>query len=231
MTKMLASVSNLAEAIEVSKRDIDIVDLKDPKAGALGALQLSLVSTIVDEIGHIKTISATIGDLPMKGDLISKAVDSMADTGVDFIKIGFFSNGDWSKVINDLKPLTQSGHKLVAVLFADQPFHLDTLQNIREAGFVGAMLDTCDKSKGPLTHILDAEFLRTFVQLTTELNLISGLAGSLRRCDIPQLKALNPDYLGFRGALCGGTRTSNIDPEALDSIVQKMKPGSSAHPY
>ena len=51
------------------------------------------------------------------------------------------------------------------------------------------------------------------------LGLTAGLAGSLEAPDIPRLLPFAPDFLGFRGALCGGKgRTDGIDPAALAQI-------------
>jgi uncharacterized protein (UPF0264 family) len=44
--------------------------------------------------------------------------------------------------------------------------------------------------------------IQRFVELVKSRDLICGLAGSLTIQDIPILQAYQPDYLGFRGALC-----------------------------
>ena len=50
MTGMLASVCSIEEAKLVQESDIDIIDLKNPREGALGALELSVIKNIVDLI-------------------------------------------------------------------------------------------------------------------------------------------------------------------------------------
>ena len=47
MTGMLASVATLAEARLVEESGVDIIDLKNPAEGALGALPLAEVVRIV----------------------------------------------------------------------------------------------------------------------------------------------------------------------------------------
>ena len=55
------------------------------------------------------------------------------------------------------------------------------------------------------------------------LDLMTGLAGSLRLEDLPRLKGLHGvDYLGFRGALCAGGRTGQIQPDAVVRIRQAL---------
>ena len=92
MTGMLASIKNLREAEFVLNANVDIIDLKQPEFGALGALPVELVAEIVQKINSRCPVSATVGDLPMDADVIFKAVSEMAKTGVDFVKIGFFPN-------------------------------------------------------------------------------------------------------------------------------------------
>ena len=46
-----------------------------------------------------------------------------------------------------------------------------------------------------------------------------GLAGSLGLADVAPLAELGPDYLGFRGALCGrGGRTAGLDAAAIAEV-------------
>ena len=92
MTGMLARVCSIAEAKLVQESDIDIIDLKDPREGALGALELSVVKNIVDLIDGVTPVSATIGDIPFQAELLEPVIHNMMLTGVDIIKIGVFGN-------------------------------------------------------------------------------------------------------------------------------------------
>ena len=87
-----------------------------------------------------------------------------------------------------------------------------------------AMLDTADKKAGRLTDCLPQARLRCFVAAAQQLGLLCGLAGSLRRQDIPALAVLAPDYLGFRGALCvEGSRTAAFDLALMHAIAQMLR--------
>ncbi|MDD1612952.1 MAG: (5-formylfuran-3-yl)methyl phosphate synthase, partial [Methylococcaceae bacterium] len=119
MTRMLASVNSLAEAQLVFQAGADIIDLKQPAEGALGALPLDTVAQIRAWCAGRIPVSATVGDLPMQPELIGDAVQAMAATGVDYVKIGFFPGGDWPGVAQKLAELTQKPSALIAVMFAD----------------------------------------------------------------------------------------------------------------
>ncbi|HEY9098357.1 MAG TPA: (5-formylfuran-3-yl)methyl phosphate synthase [Thiobacillus sp.] len=85
------------------------------------------------------------------------------------------------------------------------------------------MLDTMDKSAGGLLKHQPIEHLAEFIIQARRVNLITGLAGSLRAEDIPVLATLSPDYLGFRGALCHNhTRADTLDLDAISVIAQTM---------
>lgn len=223
MTGMLASVATLAEARLVAGCGAAIIDLKNPRQGALGALPTATVRVIVQDLGDATPISATIGDLPMRPEQILPAVEAMAATGVDYVKLGFFPGGDWPGVIDGLQPIAKRGVRLVAVLFADHPVDLAWLAVLAEAGFAGAMLDTADKCQGSLTRLRDIAFLADFVAAARRRRLLCGLAGSLRLADIDTLVALNPDYLGFRGALCDGDRTTDLNTAAVGAVIERLR--------
>lgn len=224
MTGMLASVNSIEEALEVLAAQVDIIDLKQPAHGALGALDTDVVQQIVEAIGQRCLVSATIGDLPMQPELVYFATQIMAQTGVDYIKIGFFPDGDWPTMINKLSALTPQ-HNLIAVLFADASPDLSLIKLFKRAGFKGVMLDTMTKNRGSLTKAMDVMELRQFIRLAKRNKLLCGLAGSLRLTDIPGLMILKPDYLGFRGALCvGNKRTAQLNGEAITLIKQAINP-------
>ena len=223
MTGMLASVSSLDEAIIALEQQVDIIDLKQPTKGALGALELDSIELIVKYINNECSISATIGDLPMQAEKIVDAVNKIASTGVDYVKIGFFPGLAWDTTINQLSILSRQGLKLIAVLFADQQPDINTIRHFKDAGFSGVMLDTMDKSRGALTQVLPEQQIKAFVDEAKNQQLLCGLAGSLRREDIPALLSLQAHYLGFRGAICQQhNRTEALDKQALQSIVNSI---------
>ncbi|WP_027157773.1 (5-formylfuran-3-yl)methyl phosphate synthase [Methylobacter luteus] len=222
MTGMLASVNSLDEAALVLGAQVDIIDLKQPEQGALGALETGVVRQIVTAIDHRCPVSATVGDLPMQPELVFEAVKAMAETGVDYIKIGFFPGGDWTGTVAKLSALTRQ-HALIAVLFADAQPDLSIIAALKNAGFKGAMLDTMDKQKGSLVQVMDETIIGQFVAQTKACQLLCGLAGSLRLADIAGLMPYQPDYLGFRGALCQQyNRTAQLDTEAIARIRQAI---------
>lgn len=219
MTGFLASVSSVEEATLALSGGADIIDLKNPRSGALGALAHDLIRQTVATVASRVPTSATIGDLEPSPALVAEAVRNMKTTGVDFIKIGFFADCNQAHRLIDGLALEAQSHRLVAVLFADSAYDLTLLPKLAEAGFHGVMLDTATKNGAGLCHSLPTAELMRFVETAAQHRLLSGLAGQLTLADIPTLLPLRPDYLGFRSALCrSGDRGQQIDELAIKRV-------------
>lgn len=218
MTKMLASVNGVEEAEIALAGGADIIDLKDPKAGALGAATTEVIRQTVAAVGGRQPVSAVAGDLPMQPDVIRAKAEEIAATGVDYVKIGFFPSDDAAACADALTELA-GRTKLIGVLFADLEPDFGLLPVLARRGFHGAMLDTAKKDGRRLLNHIPPEHLPSFVERCRSHGLAVGLAGSLEAPDIPRLLPMAPDFLGFRGALCDQSqRTGAIELEAVRQI-------------
>jgi dihydroneopterin aldolase len=224
MTRFLASVRDADEAAIALAGGADIIDFKDPAAGALGAVAPEIVRDGVQRIAGARPVSAVLGDLPMAAGPLRAAAETMAATGIDYVKLGIFPGGDAEAALAALAPLA-ARVKLVAVFFADRAPDLSLLALLAEHGFTGAMLDTAGKNGTRLLDHLDIARLGRFVAECRRLGLLSGLAGALELPDIPRLLLLSPDLLGFRTALCGAEgRGGAIEAESV-AMVRALIPG------
>jgi uncharacterized protein (UPF0264 family) len=159
----------------------------------------------------------------MHPELVFNAAKAMAETGADYIKIGFFPGDDSPGTVAKLTALTQRNHALIAVLFADSAIDFTMLDIVKNAGFKGVMIDTMNKNNGSLIQIMAKTEIARFVRHAKTRQLICGLAGSLRLEDIPGLMSYRPDYLGFRGALClRHDRTSKLSRHAITQVKQAI---------
>jgi (5-formylfuran-3-yl)methyl phosphate synthase len=223
MTLFLASVAATDEAEVVLARGADIIDAKNAAAGALGALQPSTVRAIVAAVAGKRPVSAVTGDLPMNPDALVSAACALVQAGVDYVKVGLFADGGRLDCVRALTGLARKT-RMVGVMFADAGFDPGLIAPMRESGFAGVMLDTVRKGAGSLLDRVDFAGLRAFLSECRAQRLLGGLAGSLETPDIPRLLPLQPDVLGFRGALCvGEQRIASIDPERV-KLVRDLIP-------
>lgn len=220
MSGFLASVDNLSDAIIVKQNGADIIDLKQPSQGALGALSTSTIQSIVDHLWESSIVSATVGDLDADISLILDRIQAVADTGVDYVKVGMFSQAHIDHCLPSFEYHARRGVKIIAVLFADIEFDFEaTVRACKQARLSGVMLDTAGKKSGSLLHHRSIDELEQFILSAKQYGLLTGLAGSLRAQDIATLLPLKADYLGFRTALCHDQlRTAGISANAVKAI-------------
>lgn len=224
MTGWLASILDVNEARLALAANADIIDAKNPREGALGGLPHNMVHSIVRTVNGQAPVSATIGDFPaMEPDMVFRAIQDMAETGVDYVKIGLFPSPALKDCLDLLAPLCKK-HQLIAVMFADCNPDWSLMDLVGKLGFTGVMMDTFDKSAGSLLHHQPLSHLEKFVVRARALNLICGFAGSLKAADIPVIRPLEPDYLGFRGALCHNhVRSNALNLNVMNKISMEMQ--------
>jgi uncharacterized protein (UPF0264 family) len=225
---MLASVTSVAEAQIAIDCGVDIIDLKNPASGVLGALPTDSVAEIVALVRGRCPVSATVGDIPMDAFSLGSAIKAMIGSGVDFVKVGLFPTRDMRDGILAISSYAKAT-RLVGVLFADQDLDFSLMPDLSRTGFAGVMLDTANKTDGNLRSHADDKKLEEFISRGKALGLLTGLAGSLQEADIPDIIRLRPDYLGFRSALCDASdRTGAINAGRVSNIRQQFRTGNLA---
>ena len=86
MTRLLVSVRNLAEARTALEVGVDLLDLKEPNDGALGAVAPSIVTEVVTLVGDRIPVSVALGELL---DLTRDGATPLAvSRGITFYKLG-----------------------------------------------------------------------------------------------------------------------------------------------
>lgn len=214
----LASVRNAPEACEAFAAGADVIDCKDPSAGALGRLNLDEIVSVVEAVGSLAPVSATIGDTFETPEEAVDSAESVAATGVAIVKCGFFGAPEDIYTVAALSKARLGRAHLFAVLMADRVSDFSLVAHLAHAGFIGVMLDTAGKEGGSLRQIMIEPRIEAFLTMARACHLAAGLAGSLREEDIPPLVALGPDILGFRGALCDEGRTGTLNEERVISV-------------
>ncbi len=227
MTALLASVRNPEECEIALRAGVDWIDLKEPAAGPLGAVSLSIAAEAVHIVAGRRPLSATIGNCWDDPEKIVARVIAMAGVGMPYLKIGLFARDLSERMSNCLAAAVARGVPLIAVCFAESPPRPPDVELLSELGFTGVMLDTADKSSGGLRSKVDDHTIGEFVLAARRRRLLIGLAGSLQLSDIRPLYNFDIDYLGFRGAICGPSgRTGQLCPAALGRVCCELEQAS-----
>ena len=224
MTLMLASVVDAAEAELALKGGADIIDFGDPRQGGLGAVAVDTIRAAVARIGKVRTISATLGAPPYDAEMPARGA-ALSAIGVSHLRLAA-----GTQALDGLAPAlrAQTEAELIAVLFADEEPDFGALERLAALGFKGALLDAAKKGDKRLLDHLPPHRIEAFCQQCRKLGLEAWLAGSLQSPDVPRLLLVEPDVLGFRGALCArGRREGPLDPRRIALIRDLIPPTPS----
>lgn len=225
MTLLLTSVRNLAEAKIAVKEGTDWLDLKEPDAGALGAVPGDEISRVISwsKKRHCAIpTSATIGDCWWQPEVIPERVARLKPSAVDYIKIGLYVDRLDVRTHRVLQSVCAE-NKIIIVCLAEKPFSAAVIQQLIDTGVSGLMLDTAEKTSGNLLAKLSNEAIGRFVSMVKEHNVLCGLAGSLKSQDVAQLMPLGADYLGFRGAICANSRSGSLSAQLVRGIKSELQ--------
>ncbi len=238
---LLASVVDAEEAALALRAGADVLDLKDPREGSLGACPPSVLRAVVglrdalprsrgtDPLARRVRVSAALGDAPNLPGTFALAAAGAAACGVDYVKVGLrgVRNEDDSRVFvaavaaaaRDASP----GVAVIAAAYAEaaaigsiDPLLLPGVA--QAAGASGCLIDTALKDGRTLFDHLEAKAIARFITDCRRRGLLCGLAGSLGLLHVPRLLELGPDVLGVRGAICEGGRNGRLDPRRLRSF-------------
>lgn len=221
--KLLVSVRSVDEALAAAAAGADFIDLKEPSAGALGALPIETTRAIVAALrarpGPPCRISATIGDVAPGAarEPVLARVAATAACGVDYVKVGLAPTA-----LPLLDALAHCDATVVPVLIADAGLDETLLARALAGPFPALMLDTEDKQGGSLLQRLGDPALRHFIARVRAAGRLAGLAGALRLADLPRLGALAPDFAGFRSAVCDGARTAALDAVRVRALRERL---------
>ncbi len=212
--QLLVSVKNADEALLALASGTDIIDLKDPGFGAMGALDITTSSAIISalnshELGQA-VVSAAVGEAHASLNELVADMQERTDLGAHFLKVVVSELFYAANFLATMSKLTKTGIKVVAVFFADERVDFTLLPILKRAGFYGAMLDTKNK-RNHLLQIQTKDDLHLFTHFCHQHHLKSGLAGSLQTQHIGLLAEFNATYIGFRGGVCENhERTSDL---------------------
>jgi uncharacterized protein (UPF0264 family) len=213
-----------------------IIDVKNPKEGALGANFPRIIQQIKQVVPDTLELSATIGDLPNLPGTASLAALGAAVSGVDYVKVGLFGVKTheeatflMTEVVKAVKCYNKN-MKTIASGYADytsvgcmSPLELPMVAYDSEAD--GVLIDAKTKNGvDNLFSFLNDSQLKDFINKAHNCNLLAALAGSLDVIDIPRVYTLGADIIGVRGAVCAkkDRLAGNVEKQKVVDFVTEL---------
>lgn len=220
---LLASVRDLREIRAAIAGGADIIDLKDPRRGPLGAWgpdRMRAGAAICRAAGV--PVSAALGDAGEWPSGSFHPASIAAARGAGIVKVGLRGAADPERAVRFLRGAVAAaraaspGVVVVAATYAEgetagalDPRELPGVA--RRAGADGCLLDTFSKDGRSLLDLMPIPALEGFVAGCRTRGLVCALAGSLGAREVASAARLGADVLGARGALCAGGRTGRLE--------------------
>lgn len=239
--KLLLSVMNETEAAEAITGGADIIDVKNPLEGALGASYPWIIKRIREITPRHVLLSCTIGEAPDLSGSMSLAALGAASLGVNYVKVGLKGLKTHQKATilleNVIKAVKDFNPKIkvVAVGYADpeNAGSIDPLL-VPEVAFKVkadiAMIDTSVKDGKGLFDFLIIAQIKKFVKSAHDYGLEAALAGSLKKDNLKVVYGLGADITGLRGAACKNNDRvkGEITREKVIELVEEIKSAKKA---
>jgi len=230
--KLLVSVADAAEARVAVRAGVDIVDVKNPAEGSLGAPAPGTIAQVRDTVPPERPVSAAIGDLPNLPGTAALAALGAAHSGADYVKVGLWgtsTDDEAEAVLRAVREALESGPThptVIAAAYADaervpsRPLAPGpVVAAARRAGVGGCLVDTAMKDGRGLLQWLTPDALTALVAAAHAAHLEMALAGGLRAEDLPTVRATGADIAGVRSAACrDGRRNAPLDAERIGRL-------------
>ena len=227
---------NEIEALEAIAGGAHIIDVKNPKEGALGANYPWLIKRIKEVTPKTLEVSCTIGEVGNFPGSMSLAALGAASLGVDYIKVGLHGIKTIQAAVFLLQNVSRAAKECnpkikVAVAGyadADRIGDIDSMlipEIAHKSQVDVAMLDTSVKDGKNLFDYLTLEQLKKFVNSAHDFGLETALAGSLRKHDLSVVYDLGSDIAGLRSAACTNSNrdTGQITTKLVRELVEVVR--------
>ncbi|HYT05321.1 MAG TPA: (5-formylfuran-3-yl)methyl phosphate synthase [Gemmatimonadales bacterium] len=232
--QLLVSVADRRDAHAALEGGADLIDAKDPRRGALGAVRREVLAAIRGAIPAARPVSAALGDARDEPAL-ARAARAAARLGIAFVKVGFGGGGGLvdearaRRLAVAARSGAGAGTAVVLVAYADwrraESLAPERVVAVAEhARAAGVLLDTAFKD-APVFALASPESIGAWIGAAHAAGLFACLAGGLDGSDFATARALGADLVGVRGAACVGGRTGPVSRArvaALGALAHAM---------
>lgn len=242
MTELLVSVRSPAEAEEALAGGAALIDVKEPKRGALGRADFAIQRQVVQAVSGRVPVSAALGELWQRMQLPELwHARPFLPSGVGIVKWGLagFLGPFFASTLAPTLDLLQACHpecRPVVVAYADAELaHAPPVDEV--CAFARArpgcwfLLDTFSKTPVPgqsqratLLDWLPLSKIALYCKLCQQNGVRVALGGSLGFEEIRKLQSVRPDWFAVRGAACEeGERQNGVSARRVKQLVDLIQ--------
>ncbi len=236
--RLLVSVRSAKEARAAWQGGADIIDAKEPGAGALAPVTPDVLEAIVDAVPPQAALSVALGDVYSKAEArdVVGCCDTGSRSGQTYVKfalpVGARAVEECVRAAVVESIATMARPRVVVAVYVDRlsDMELDLramVQAVGSAGAYGILLDTARKDGKNLFHWCDTLLLAELVERAHSLALRVALAGSVGEADLPAVFETGADIVGVRGAVCEGGRSGTLREELVRRLASQVRPSRS----
>ena len=231
---LLVSVRNAAEAAEALAGGAAIIDVKEPRSGALGPAAPEAIAAVAGVVGRRSPWTMACGELGSDSaaavilDLVSRVWPLLPPAAVPpaALKIGLAGavHIPWQQRLQDLFQQLPAGTERVAVAYADwqrarAPSPEQVIAAAPTLGCRTLLIDTFDKAAGGLFDCCPPDRPAAWVAAARAAGLQVAVAGRITVAEIPAAWALRPDVVALRSAVCFNGRDGAVQAALVRRAV------------
>jgi uncharacterized protein (UPF0264 family) len=217
--QLLVSVRSEDEALAALAGAAQLVDVKEPSRGPLGAADVEVISSVVQAVAGRVPVSVALGEWADYSPV-------RLPEGISFAKWGLSRTS--RAALGDIRETT--GPVPVLVAYADHerarsPSPEEIVEAACQLSFRVVLIDTFQKDGSNLLDWLSVEELMAIRHRLEVAGTALALAGSINESLIELLVDVGPAWFAVRGAACDGGRGGRISTQRvrrLREVIERM---------
>lgn len=222
MTGLLVSVRDEKEALAAIAGGVELLDVKEPDRGALGAADEATINRILAAVGNTVPVSIALGELTGATD----PLPSFSPGRIAYAKLGLagaLRDGNWAECWRRAIESICQWSQAVGVAYVDAekveaPRPDEVIEKAIEFGCAAILFDTFTKQGSNLFDYADAEQLTKWIDRARQNDLTVVLGGALSAQSMPRADKLGVDYVAVRTAACQGGRRGAINTDRVRGL-------------
>ena len=218
-TGLLVSVRDASEAMAALEGGADVIDIKEPRRGALGSAP-EVWEAVVARVSGLRPVSAALGELLQWRSTPLPRIPE----GIAWVKFGLAGGGrvDWRELWQQKIAEVPQHVRPVLVAYADGKRaaapHWQEVASFAQAHVGALLIDTWGKDGTSLWDYLGGDELAQLASCCRRQKCLLAVGGSLTLETIPLALRCRCDWVAVRGAACEGERTGSVSAARVELL-------------